>query len=151
MLYNKGMKKEQKEKLKIYLEGFLRLLSSATPIGAVVFQEKDKKEVVELVKKSHIPCVALRGEHADVLLPKIISVFSQGKGIAIFLEGKMDAKLKNQFFNISENTLYVQLAGEKKPKILNPIPPGARVLFLAIKKEFEKFGMSQIVTSVCRL
>lgn len=145
------MNKHQIEKIKDYLAGMKQLKGPGFSVGAVIINETDRAEIIELIKKNNINMIKINDSHPDIILKAMINFLEKGRGAVLDITKELPPKIYNQLSNLADNRIYVRFAGETQSKILNPIPQSGFIVLLINYVYYQNIVWGDIITSFCNL
>lgn len=146
------MTSQQNEKLNDYLSGINDLDTKINlPIGGVIFDSKDKTDIIKLIEKANLDLIETANLHEDQVLKQLIDVLQNKKTAVLNVNAQLSGKILNQLNNIKDKQVNVILAGETEPLVINPLPDGAKLILLLTNEQYDNHDLQTIISSYCRL
>ncbi len=146
------MNPEITAKLHQYIDGFLQIKDySIFPIGAVVVKDLNLESIGDALREKNISIFDVEKNHPDIILRPLIGRISQHSGSALLIKKDLPPKIFNQLSNLSNNVINVQLAGEGKPTVINPVPKGGFIIIITNEDFFNAQAWGDIISSICRI
>lgn len=147
------MNPEKRTKLEDYIADIKHLRGRrAFPIGAVLFDEPLRAEILDVLSESQILALECHGYHPDIILWHLLETLETGQVVALNVREAIDPKIMNQLHLLTEGQVNIELPWSHEPKRLVKLPEMAKVLLLLPTQQFDDSAeLQSLVTAICRL
>lgn len=138
------------EKLEDYLDGLFALSETTVyPVGAILIDEKDRKEILENLEKRG--AVMFDESSFQENMQRFSVAIETGKTAAIYCEKELFPKFNTLFLSFTHGNMSIEISGQGR-KTINPVPRSSKIILVAKKEMFDNGDFwGRVVSSVCRL